>query len=230
MRFVRTEQGVAVYLKGQYYIVNDLTYKLLEMYYERKNIPEIAKELNIEESSVQGLYNEISNMIIENKNYEEDIQFLQPLKVQWKITNQCNIRCKHCYEGEKCMKQLDDSQIRNIFEKLLASNILQLTITGGEALLVKNLSEYVRKCLKKGIMINIFTNGILLNDFVDELGDIENRNLLSFEVSIDGAQTEHDYIRGRGNYIKTVSNIRYTIKKGYKIITNTVIMELIRRV
>lgn len=223
MRYTKTEQGNVVYIRNQYYIVNDLTCKLLNMYYEKKHISEIANELKIDEVEVQCLYQKISDMIIEDQSYDEQIKFLQPLKVQWKITNRCNLQCKHCYEGEKCVEQLSDDQIQSIFQKLLDSNILNLTITGGEALLVENLAKYVSQCLEKGIMVNIFTNGILLDNFIEQLGDVKNGNLLTFEVSVDGAQKEHDYIRGKGNYEKTIDNIKCAIQKGYKIITNTVV-------
>ena len=229
MRFTQTKQGFVVFLKGQYYVVNELTFKLLKMYHEKKSIAVIAETLKIEEDQVQCLYNEISDQLTEVQEFTEEIEFLEPLKVQWKITNQCNIRCKHCYEGEKCAKQLSEEQISAIFEKLLDSHIQQLSITGGEALLVKNLAGHVRKCLEKGIMVNIFTNGILLNKFVDELGEITNRKLLTFQISVDGSQNEHNYIRGIGNFEKTTSNIRYAIKKGYKIITNTVVNGITRR-
>lgn len=229
MKFTQTKQGKVVFLKGQYYVVNELTFELLKMYHEKKSIEVIAETLNIEENQVQDLYQEISDQLIEDKEFKEEIQFLQPLKVQWKITNQCNIRCKHCYEGEKCVNQLSEEQISIIFEKLLDSHIQQLTITGGEALLVKNLSSHVRKCLEKNIKVNIFTNGILLDKFVDELGEITNRKLLTFEISVDGSRNEHNYIRGNGNFEKTISNIRYAVKKGYKIITNTVVNGITRR-
>ena len=223
MRYTKTNQGNVVYIRGQYYIVNNLTFKLLTMYYEKKQISEIAYELKIDEAEVQCLYQKISDMLIEDQSYDEEIKFLQPLKVQWKITNRCNIQCKHCYEGEKCVEQLSDKQIKSIFQQILDSNILSLTITGGEALLVNNLAEYVCQCLERGILVNLFTNGILLNNFIEQLGDVKNSNLLTFEVSVDGAQKEHDYIRGNGNYEKTITNIRYAIQKGYKIITNTVV-------
>lgn len=223
MRYTKTEQGNVVYIRDQYYIVNDLTCKLLNMYYEKKHISEIANELKIDEVEVQCLYQKISDMIIEDQSYNEEIKFLQPLKVQWKITNRCNLQCKHCYEGEKCVEQLSDAQIQSIFQKLLDSNILNLTITGGEALLVDNLAKYVSQCLEKGIMVNIFTNGIMLDNFIEQLGDVKNGNLLTFEVSVDGAQEEHDYIRGKGNYQKTIANIKCAIQKVYKIITNTVV-------
>lgn len=229
MRFTETEQGNVVYVNGQYYIVNEWTFNLLKMYYDKKTIPEIAETLNMDENKIQVLYKEVSEQIKQNSDFEDNIEFRQPLKVQWKITNQCNIRCKHCYEGEKCIQQLSAEQINSIFEKLMNSNIMQLTITGGEALLVKNLALHVKKCLEKGIMINIFTNGILLNKFVDDLGDVKNKKLLSFEISVDGGKEEHNYIRGNGNYEKTISNISYAISKGYKIITNTVVSGIAKK-
>ena len=52
MRYTKTEQGNVVYIRDQYYIVNDLTCKLLNMYYEKKHISEIANELKIQSKDV----------------------------------------------------------------------------------------------------------------------------------------------------------------------------------
>ena len=116
MKSTRTKQGNAVFVNGQYYLVNDLTYQLLEMYYERMPIIDIAHTLGMEETEVNRLYKKISDQLLEGKEFKGDIDFLQ-----------------------------------------------QLTITGGEALLVNNLAGYVRRCLDRGIRVNLFTNGILLN-------------------------------------------------------------------
>lgn len=115
-----------------------------------------------------------------------------------------------------------------MFNKILQSNIQQLTITGGEALLVNNLAYHLQRCLEKRIRINVFTNGILLNSFIDQLGDVSDKNLLTFEVSIDGGKEEHDFIRGKGNYEITTRNILYALRKGYKITTNTVLNRITR--
>lgn len=229
MKSTLTKQGNAVFVNGQYYLVNDLTFQLLKMYFEKTPITDIAHTLGIEEEQVNKLYKEISDQLLEGKEFKGDIHFLQPLKVQWKITNRCNMRCKHCYEGEKNMKQLNDEQIAVVFDKLINSSIQQLTITGGEALLVNNLAGYVRRCLDKGIRINLFTNGILLRSFIDELGEIANKKLLTFEISIDGSRNEHNYIRGEDNYEQTTANIVYVMKQGYKIITNTVVNGITKR-
>ena len=141
MRFTQTKQGNVIFIKGQYYIVNDLTFNLLKMYYEKKTVDEIAEALKTDADQVQKLYNQISEQLIEGKEYKDSIQFLQPLKVQWKITNRCNIRCKHCYEGEKNIQQLSDEQINSIFEKLINSKLNEENIPED----IKELCEIFNK-------------------------------------------------------------------------------------
>ena len=74
MRYTKTNQGNVVFLNNKYFLVNELTCKLLEMYYEKKEVAEIAKELGIDEENVQGLYKKISDMILEDKSYNGEIQ------------------------------------------------------------------------------------------------------------------------------------------------------------
>ena len=176
-----------------------------------------------EEEEIQKYYTEISDLLMDNNMIDKDIEFIEPLKVQWKITEECNLKCKHCYEGEKKHMCLSKQDISKIFDVLINSQILSLTITGGEALLVDDLAHHVSKCLENGIAVNIFTNGLLLDKFIDRMAKKEVIDLLSIEVSIDGDEKEHDFIRGEGNFKKTLTNIKYALDNGYNIITNTVI-------
>lgn len=78
--------------------------------------------------------------------------------------------------------------------------------------------------LKGGISVRIFTNGMLLKEFIDKLPR-EAHKSLSFSVSIDGNETIHDEIRGKGTFKKSIEGIKYALERGYKLVTNTVIMK-----
>lgn len=223
MRFCKTDKGNVINIDGEYVLVNDFTLQLLDMYFQDKTIEEIATILGKKENEIQKYYTEISDLLMNTSMLNKDIEFIEPLKVQWKITEECNLKCKHCYEGEKKHMCLSKQDISKIFDVLINSQILSLTITGGEALLVDELAYHVSKCLENGIAVNVFTNGLLLDKFIDKMDKKEIVDLLSIEVSIDGDEKEHDFIRGEGTFRKTLTNIKYALDNGYNIITNTVI-------
>lgn len=230
MRFIDVDDDKIIMLNNNYYIVNDLTYKLLHMYYSNMDISEISSILEIPENEVQKKYNELSDLILEDDTYNKDISLEDgPMKIQWKITNRCNIRCKHCYEGNKDNYEMSEEEIEKIFDMLSHSNLLSLTISGGEALLVKNLAKNVIKLVSKGISVKIFTNGILLDKFIKEVNSFDakfEKSLLTFTVSVDGTKTIHDTIREKGCYKKTIQNIQFSINNGYIVSTNTVMNKL----
>ena len=223
MRIIKSGEENIIMINGEYYIANDITAKMLELYFADYNILQISEVLGIPVGEVQSGYDEISKLIESEDYYEGEFQLDEPLKLQWKITNKCNLKCKHCYEGDKNKEEMSAEEIADVFKKLIKSNLLSLTITGGEALLIENLATYVSECLREKIYVRIFTNGLLLDKFIDQLYRDIDLNYLSIEVSIDGTQEVHDYIRGQGNFNKTIENIKYAVAKGITIITNTVV-------
>ena len=214
---------------NKYYVVNEYTFDLLNAYFENTTIGEMARVLNRNSFSLrrelQMLRKEIQNI----EYYDDNISLDFPLKVQWKVTNRCNLHCKHCYLGDLDFTELPRNDLMKIADRIIDSNVLEVTITGGEALVVASLPEIVAKLLKNDIKVNIFTNAILLDSFSKklekELGMIPSKQL-DFFISVDGDEKTHDFIRGKGNYRKTIRNIQKMIDKGYRITTNSVLSRM----
>jgi radical SAM protein with 4Fe4S-binding SPASM domain len=83
-------------------------------------------------------------------------------------------------------------------------------ITGGEALLRKDLFEIVEYARKTGLNTSLITDGRL----VDEQA-LENivRNEVRVSVSIDGAKATNDLVRGKGAYAASVKLIERLSKE-----------------
>lgn len=139
-----------------------------------------------------------------------------PHQVAIDITNNCNLRCLHCYnssgENDVLKQELSDEEILTFVESLCDMKIYSLCLCGGEPLLRKNL---VFKCIKllheHDIKCSMVTNGILATaevlDKLDELG------LNAIQFSLDGLEQSHDKLRNReGVYQKVISAIEYVIK------------------
>lgn len=96
--------------------------------------------------------------------------------VRISLTDHCNLRCVYCMPDEHCsyMKKemlLTDEQIIRICTVLANNGVKKIKLTGGEPLIRKS-TPYLVKQIKQipGIeQVTLTTNGVLLEDTIDEL-------------------------------------------------------------
>lgn len=80
------------------------------------------------------------------------------------LTQNCNFSCKHCYCTEKNSQNLSITQLKKIVDKLYNIKCLFLNFTGGEIFTYKELHKLYIYAKNKGFMIDLVTNGSLIND------------------------------------------------------------------
>ena len=212
---------------GKYYVVNDLTFELLDMFDKNIKLKDIEKRTGYNQKELKILYSEIEQKLLSNDYYEDNLKLDTPIKIQWKITNKCNLKCKHCYLGKLDGFELPFEKANEIADTIINSNVMEVTISGGECLTYKGIEEIIKKFLINGIKVNVFTNAVLLKNVLDRIDSgILNTNSLLFYVSVDGLKSSHEQIRGKNTFDKTIENIKYAIEKGYPVVTNTVINKI----
>ena len=222
MRNINIRDDLAIInFKGKYYEVNGITKDLIEYYQEGKTVEEISKIMNLETSEVIEYYNEISDSL-KLKEFSSIETFNVPLSCQWKITNTCNLKCKHCYIGDKVSDALDMNQRFRIADAIINSSILSVTISGGEALLVPEIAKICDRLMEYGIKVKIFTNGYFLDEFIRSINP-NFYQLLTICTSVDGLKDTHDDIRGIGSFDRVIRGINECVKNKIKVITNTVV-------
>ncbi|MEG0618407.1 MAG: radical SAM protein [Bacilli bacterium] len=218
-----------VYANNKYYIVNNVVRKFLEAYYDDNNLYHISKKMQLPKLFTKQLSKIIMELMDECNYYDNNLDLNFPLKLQWKITNKCNLKCSHCYLGNLSNELLSPDKLMKIVNKIVKTNIFEVTISGGEALLVSNLPLIVQNLINNNIKVNIFTNGMFLEDFLDKIFSKFNyhpSSKLQFFVSIDGEKETHEKIRGIGTFDKTINGIIKAIEYGYNITTNTVLSSI----
>ncbi len=84
-----------------------------------------------------------------------------PLFFSWEVTNQCNLRCKICYNasGEKFDDEITPFEVADVVEKIAACKPLFINLGGGETLLRPDIENIVKKLIDKGIDVSLVTNG-----------------------------------------------------------------------
>jgi radical SAM protein with 4Fe4S-binding SPASM domain len=143
-----------------------------------------------------------------------------PQEVSLQLTYRCNLRCSHCYQWNEQGFFRDFSPGRQrtelavgIVEQVLeatSGNRAKLFLWGGEPLMHGRFGEIAQLLQRYPRTVNICTNGLLLERKLDDLLAIgEHLNLL---VSLDGLGDDHDALRGRGAFVRTVRNIKMMLE------------------
>lgn len=98
-----------------------------------------------------------------------------PVNVVISITARCNKKCGFCYFKDQlnppdaARLELSLEQFEKFLDHPLVSRALRINLTGGEPLLNKDLFFMIRAARKRGHIINVVTNGLLLEKRALEL-------------------------------------------------------------
>ena len=138
--------------------------------------------------------------------------------ILWECTLRCNLSCLHC--GSDCKKDSSvcDMPAKDFFGALdsitdiLEPNNTMIVLTGGEALLRKDIEQIGRQLYIRGFPWGIVTNGMMLNE--TKIASLLNSGLRSITVSLDGFENSHNWLR---NNPKSFSNA----VNGIKILAKT---------
>lgn len=125
----------------------------------------------------------------------------------WRCTFACNFHCVHCTSAGKpaTPDEVNTEGAKRIVDQAYEFGASFFGITGGEALLRKDLFDVVQYAKKIGLNTSIITDGRLVDDKA-----FENitRNEVRVSVSIDGSESTNDLVRGKGAYAAAVKLIQ----------------------
>lgn len=144
-----------------------------------------------------------------------------PLTVIFNITNNCNLRCKHCYAtyfSRKIEDTITTKQIKKIILELKKNGCLRINFAGGEPLLRSDVGEIINYAKLQGFSVDLTSNGILVPKRLEEL-----KNLDSLLISLDGKPKNHDVLRGQGSASKALAAIQASKEAGINVRVNMVI-------
>ena len=99
------------------------------------------------------------------------------------ITSLCNERCIHCYiPHDYKISYIESDLFYDVLTQCKDMRLLHLTISGGEPMLHKNFSDFLRKCNEYNFSVNVLSNLTLLNDEIIE--EMKANHLLGVQVSL----------------------------------------------
>ena len=93
-----------------------------------------------------------------------------PMEVSLEVTRRCPLECQHCYNnlpmGDLAARnrELSKEEYFKLLDELAEMGVLWLLFTGGEIFARKDFLEIYTHAKRKGFLITLFTNGILINE------------------------------------------------------------------
>ena len=155
--------------------------------------------------------------------------------IQWHLTERCNLRCRHCYQGERSTDEMPLREIRNVIievsdtvkdwsESYKVSFSPSMNITGGEPFLRNDLFEILGEIKKQGLKIYLLTNGTLVDK--KRARTLADLGVDGVQVSMEGPEDVHDAIRGAGSYSASASGVEQLVDAGIAVTLNVTVSNL----
>ncbi len=120
------------------------------------------------------------------------------------VNRGCNLTCSFCDLWDR-PENMDADKLWPILDDAVAIDTKILVITGGEPLLHPDLASIIAQAIKRGLVVNITTNGLLLKR---HWGWLKDSGVSSLSFSLDGIGDVHDELRGqKGAYARTIKAI-----------------------
>lgn len=150
------------------------------------------------------------------------------LLLQWHITERCNGRCLHCYQGETPAQQreLGFDALTGVLTQFLGlvsacdrtngegRTRAHVTVTGGEPFVREDALDLLEllASYRKHLSFALLTNGTLIDERLARfLCHLRPRFV---QVSLDGGVDTHDRIRGAGNHASVCAGVRQLVRRG----------------
>lgn len=146
------------------------------------------------------------------------------------VTQKCNFRCLYCmpkipFDYVPKENLLSFEELFLFVKTAIDEGIFKIRISGGEPLLRRDLSTFVRMIhnYKKDIDLAITSNGFLLKDYAK---DLKEAGLKRINISLDTLDAKKAKILAQKDVLDSVlAGIKEALKCGLKVKFNTVVLK-----
>ncbi len=151
------------------------------------------------------------------------------------ITGRCNLRCIMCTTG-KGIHNIENELTTEEWKRIIINlnkecKIDRITFGGGEPLLRKDIVEIIKyTCSTDVTNVTFISNGILLTEEFMNNFDKNELGKMSVNISIDGLEYEHNFIRGTGVFQKMFRSFEliyhyyFKPRKIHELVINSILM------
>jgi radical SAM protein with 4Fe4S-binding SPASM domain len=136
------------------------------------------------------------------------------------LTNECNLRCPHCYRPDRVVQQLTPRDVREICESITVRSV---NLGVGENGLHGEYAAILNDLWARGLRTSITSNGLS----IQALDDVAVKRFHSVEFSLDfPLEREHDAFRGAGNWRTVMGALERCVGLGVPVTVTSVMMSI----
>jgi|GEM_PF-5137657 len=134
-----------------------------------------------------------------------------PTSATIELGRRCNLNCRHCFSnsGPAADSGPSTRQLRQTLEAFSELGIRTVWFSGGEPTLRQDLTELITYAVELGLEVYLSSNGIMSTARARELAKAPVKRI---DISFDGIRNDHDALRGKGSFERTVSGLEYLKK------------------
>ncbi|MBU3897303.1 MAG: radical SAM protein [Nanoarchaeota archaeon] len=189
----------------------------------------IKNNQNIKVDEIEN--NEFIDYLIKEKIYERKTEPIEKRNFQLvpspspslrylliHLTEDCNLRCKHCYLGDPGNNSLPFEDVKNLLNEMESSQGLTVLFSGGEPLKYDDFWKLNEILPKYNMSFELLSNGTLITE-----EDASQLNINNIQISLDGLEHGHEFMRGVGTYKKTVHGIKHLLNANNSVSIATMV-------
>jgi radical SAM protein with 4Fe4S-binding SPASM domain len=161
----------------------------------------------------------------------KDFQFF----IQWHLTERCNLRCRHCYQGRRKAQEMTVNEVKReidgatqMFQAWEKEHGIRVSpsihFTGGEPFLYKGLWDVIDYSKAEGYGVAMMTNGCLITKHHAKKASL--LGISDIQVSLEGPPGLHDSIRGKGSFDAAAKGVEHLIEAGNRVSANVTLSRL----
>jgi radical SAM protein with 4Fe4S-binding SPASM domain len=158
-----------------------------------------------------------------------------PFFIQWHLTERCNLRCRHCYQGQRRIQEMTFDEVKQeidgatvMFQAWEEEHGIRVSpsihFTGGEPFLYERLWEVIAHSKRNGYGVAIMTNGCPITK--EDAKRAFQLKISDIQVSLEGPPDLHDAIRGKGSFHAAAKGVEQLIAAGNKVSANVTLSRL----
>jgi radical SAM protein with 4Fe4S-binding SPASM domain len=147
------------------------------------------------------------------------------------LTYRCNLSCRHCYcnlslNDPRKADELSTAEIKRLLDEAANAGCFWLLLTGGEVLVRQDFGEIYLHSLKKGMLVQVFTNATLIDE--KTAARFAEFPPVGLDISFYGSTASlHDAITGvKGSFAKMAEGIAWLKKYKVKFSLKTILITL----
>ncbi len=141
-----------------------------------------------------------------------------PLSVVWNVTDNCNLKCSHCFVDAKFNKksnsELTTLQAKKVIRMLAANDVVTVNFCGGEPLMREDIYELMSYANDNYLYPSLSTNATLMNKSACQ--KIYDSGVRTITISLDSISAKnHDRLRKvEGAYDLAINGIKNAVEFG----------------